>query len=387
MKKIVLFLLITGLIFSMIGCKKDEASESDMLLSQELVNLMPSENFRWAYIGPSEYYHEMTIESITVTENQSIYKILGSVKEDTPGENLENFNIELYYEIDGDSIKQTKTAKRMLDSEYDSITLIKTPLSAGTKWTEEVKDVNGKKQTIKAEIIKVTDSDEGRAYEVVYKNSATDYTESRKIMEGLGVIAFSKAIVVDDDTFQYGYGLYGRNSGYIKVDEEVASGDESPEGTDDSIATEDPDADTEEDDVVEVDINHDDPSDEDDKTAQPQEPVETVDEAFEVEKAIIAFNNSWIEYVNNNDQEFFNHVIKNGLAYNNAIKFDKTDLKETFLTMDISNVVVNGNKATAKVYEEIKKEKGAEVSVSKYNWLYDLIKKDDKWYINGYKFQ
>jgi hypothetical protein len=373
-KKYGVVFLIIVMIFSLIGCKSEDDAVKE--LDETLLKLMPDENFKWAYIGKDEYYHEMLLESITVSETKHIYKVTGAVQENAASGSAEDFNIEIFYEVEGNSIVQNKNAPMMLDSEYDRMTLIKAPLEIGTKWSEEVKDFNDKKHTIHAEIVNIVESDKVKTYDVVYKNSKIDYSERRQISEGFGVVTFTKVIGSGEQSAQYGYALYGRNSGYI-------SASNTDENDDSNSDTEEGDELDSEEDLEVVDL--DDESSSDAETAEPDAVV--VDEAYEVEKAIIAFNNAWIKYVNDNNQDFFNYVVKNSTAYNNAKNFDKTNLKEEFLTMDISNIVVNGNVATARVYEEIRKDRSGEISISKYNWLYDLVKKDGKWLVNGYKIQ
>jgi len=400
MKKIITLILVLTLAFTMIACgKNDESSNEDLNkpLNTDLVDLLPKETFKWAYGGQNDYYHEMTLDTIDATETKSVYTITGAVKATVAGVDTSDYNINLTYVIQGDSIKQIKDADRMLDSEYDEITLIKAPLEEGNSWTEKIVDKKGKTQTIKSSITKVDESEDGRYYEVLYKNTKNDYVEIRRILTGHGVVAFSKQISVNGKPIQYQYVLYGRNSGYPDGGQENAG--ETPDEEGQAPDTEEtPDTGETGDNTDTPDTgdnsNTGDSTGSEDTGSQDNDSGQTgsetgsdKDESFEVEKAIIAFNNAWIEYVNNNDQSFFNHVITNGVAYNNAKKFDRTGLKETFLNMDISNVKVTGNSATAHVYEEIKKEKNGEVSISKYNWLYDLIKKDGRWYINGYKFQ
>lgn len=378
-KKVLIFILMALLIMSLTSCKKDEVA-GEAILNQELLKLLPTEGFQWAYIGPSEYYHEMTLDTIISDASEATYHVTGEVEDVSEGEVTKNYDIDLYYQVNSNSIVQIKTAEMMLDSEYDQITLIKTPLELETSWTEEVKDNNGKKQTIEAEIIEITENDEGTIYKVIYKNKRTGYSESRKIMEGLGVIAFTKAVEIAGDKHQYGYGLYGKNSGYIVSEDK---------GSDDS---EDP-TDAEETNTDEETANNpsDDAEEPGDNTAEPEEPtddpVDTVNEEVAVKNTITAFNDAWIRYVNENDQSFFNYVTTNGVAYQNAKNFKRTGLTEEFLQMDVNQVIVNGNTATAKVYEEIKKTKDGDVTIAKYNWLYDLVKRDGEWLVNGYKKQ
>lgn len=357
-KKIMLLLLILTLVFSFVSCKSED-KVSDELLNQDLLRLLPDEGFQWAYFGADEYYHEMVLDNVTLEENQAIFRVKGEVQAIPGNSAVTDYNIDLYYVVNHDSIVQNKIEEAMYDSEYDTITLIKSPLEIGNKWSESIKDKNGKKSTINGEIIKIEDNDGHKQYTVVYSNKSKDYTEIRNIIEGYGVTAFKKIVEVDDETYKYSYGLYGKNSGYLN-NTEVVEKTEATEKTEEELAEENNEA-TEE------------------NTLE--------DEKNLVNNAIESFNYAWIDYVNEDDQKFFDYVIKNGVAYKNAKKFNNDGLKEKFLNMNITSIVVNGNVATAKVYEEIEKIKNGEVTIAKYNWLYDLQKVDGKWLINGYTKQ
>lgn len=383
-KKIIMFLVMIVLVFSFVACSKDKEAE-DLPLNEELVKLMPTEGFKWAYNGAAEYYHEMVLDSITSDEKQAIYKITGEVQDVSSGETNKNYSIELYYEIDGNSIKQRKTAEMMLDSEYDVLTLIQTPLEKGTKWSEEVKDQSGKKVTIDAEIIDVEEKEQGLVYKVSYKDKKSGYSESRKIMEKYGVIAFTKLVEIDGKAFPYGYGLYGLGSGYIAKTEPTDTTDttdetDSAEGTDstDSTETSDPTDNTDSSESTES-------SDSSNETDSSES--SGTDEKEVIKNRMIDFNDAWIEFVNNNDQSYFNYITSDGVAYKNAKGFNRTGLTEKFLDMRVNQINIAGNTATAKVYEEIQKTKDGNVTVAKYNWIYNLVKKNGVWLIDGYKKQ
>lgn len=371
-----MLLLMIVMVFSFMACSKDEPAE-DLPLNQDLINLLPKEGFKWAYNGAAKYYHEMVLESISADEKQAIFKVTGEVEDISSGEGKKDYAIDLYYEISGNSLKQRKTAPMMLDSEYDVITIIKAPLEVGTKWTEEVKDQSGKKVTIEASIYEIEENKKGKIYKVSYKNKKTGYAESRKIMENLGVISFTKRIEIDGQAFTYGYGLYGLGSGYIAKTE-----------TNDTDAT----------DVIETtdttdstDTTSESTTESTDSTSETKT-ESTTDTSAEDEKAviksrIIAFNDSWIEFVNNNNQSYFDYITSDGDAYKNAQGFNRSGLTEKFLEMRVNQINISGQTATAKVYEEIQKTKDGKVTVAKYNWIYNLVKKNGVWLIDGYKKQ
>lgn len=386
-KTLVMLLVMIVLVFSFVACSKDKVSE-DLPLNQDLVKLMPKESFKWAYNGAAEYYHEMVLESITMDEKQAIFKVTGEVEDVSNGEGDKDYNIELFYEINGDSIIQNKTAPMMLDSEYDRITIIKAPLETGNKWTEDVKDQSGKKVTIEATIVEVVDEDQGKIYRVEYKNKKNGYAESRKIMENFGVIAFTKLVEVDNQAFTYGYGLYGLGSGYIAAtDKDTAETDstdtDSTEADTSETDSTETDTDTTETDSSETDSTETDST----ETDTTEEDTSEADEKAVVKQRLIAFNDAWIEYVNNNNQNFFDYVTSDGVAYKNAKGFNRTGLTEKFLEMRVNQINIAGNTATAKVYEEIQKTKDGKVTIAKYNWIYNLEKKNGVWLIDGYKKQ
>ncbi len=370
MKKVIICFLIIFMSFTFLSCKKEE-----MPLDKSLKVLLPEEEgFQWAYKGADSYYHEMVLESISENEKKIIYAVKGEV------ENVTNVNkdtkIELYYNIEGNALKQIKSSELMNDSTFDEITLIKTPLQVGNKWDEKIK-VDGKKVEISSEIVDIEDNEKGKIYKVKYLDKKTGYMESRKIMEGIGVISFTNIIKIDDNSFYQGYGLYGANSGYITSEDDENDKDDETEN----------DGQTENDDVTNgdnvVDIGGE--EDEKDNAESPDLNVINEDEEEKVKEAIKNFNNSWISYVNDGDESFFNYVNKDSSAYKNAKKFNSEGLKEEFLSMELSDVNINGNTATITVYEEIKKTKNEEVKIAKYNWIYTLVKKDEKWLVDSYK--
>lgn len=378
-KKLIIFTILTLLILTMVACNSDDTPESN-IVSDELIKLLPTEGFKWTYLGSDDYHHEMVLESITGDTAQKIYRINGEVAVTSNDDKSKDHTIEVYYEVNSDSIVQKISSETSLDNEFNTLTLIKLPLEEGTKWTETVKDLSGKKVTVDCEIYLAQETDNGMKYEVSYRNKKDDYTETRQFIESLGVVSFTKKIMIGDDKITFGYGLHGKESGYNKV-EDIAS-----ETTEDSTNDEDQVDNTE---TTEDSTTDSDTTDNTTDNAS-DSATETDDKAAEeaaVKKAIEQFNDAWIELVNNNNQEFFNHVTTNGVAYKNAKNFDSTGLTERFLVMNVNSVTVTGSTATAKVREEIEKTKDGEVTIAKYNWIYDLVKKDGKWLINGYKKQ
>lgn len=380
MQKKILYIIMGILVLSLVACGSGDDATSNVV-NQELLKLMPNEGFKWAYVGPAEYYHEMVLDSITGDETQKIYYVKGEVEDLSAGDSQFDYSIDLYYEINGDSIVQRMSADMALDNNFEALTLIKAPLEEGTKWTETVKDKTGKKVTIEGEIFYAEADDNGMVYKVSYTDKKSDYSETRHIREGFGIVVFTQKVMIDDEEFNYGYGLFGKESGYNK--ETVISNEtEDPSEDNNSEETSDSEDTTATEDTTDTsDTTTEDTSDNTEAEASNE------DEEAAVRQAIENFNDAWIKFVNENDQSFFDYVTTSGVAYKNAKNFDSTGLKEEFLVMQVNQVTVNGSTATAKVREEIEKTKDGDVSIAKYNWLYNLVKKDGQWLVDGYKKQ
>ncbi|MCH4888678.1 hypothetical protein EZV73_13880 [Acidaminobacter sp. JC074] len=382
-KKVILLLMMSLVLLTFAACSNDEAA-NDLPLNKELMKLMPNEGFRWAYRGAAEYYHEMDLKSITEDEKEIIYKVEGEVEDVVSGEQATDYTISLFYKIMGDSVIQTKTAPMMLDSEYDELTIIKAPLEKGTKWTEQVKNQEGKKVTLEGEIIQVDEDERGNIYKVTYVDKKTGYSETRKIMENFGVIAFTKLVEIDGKNFSQGYGLYGSGSGYLKSADTETDEPVDNEETDATETETDSETDTTDTDATDTGSSE---TGDSDTTSDTSQEDDKKDEEQAVRNALVEFNDAWIEYVNNDNQAYFDLITSNGVAYKNAKNFNRTGLTEKFLVMKINQVNVSGSYATAKVYEEIQKTKDGSTTVAKYNWIYSLKKIDGKWLIDGYTKQ
>ncbi|PKM57672.1 MAG: hypothetical protein CVU98_04935 [Firmicutes bacterium HGW-Firmicutes-3] len=137
-----------------------------------------------------------------------MYMVSGTVDDMSDGESTKDFSIELSYTIEGNRLVQIKTEEVMMDSKYDQLTLIQTPLVIGTYWTENAKDQNGVLQKISGQITKVEQNDTGlKEYTVLHKQHGSDYYEQRVIRENIGVVSFEKLFELGDEPFSAGYFL------------------------------------------------------------------------------------------------------------------------------------------------------------------------------------
>lgn len=175
-----------------------------------LSKLLPNvSGYSWIYNGFAEYGHTMTLKSIVDDPNQRIYTITGEVEDMSGGESLADGSISIRYILSGNELIQEKAELRMLDSKFDRLTLIKTPLVAGTTWTQDAIDKDGNSSRINATIKKVEIVDGNKMqYTVHYDDVNSAYFEERIIREGVGVVSVEKLLELSDTSFSAGYTLY-----------------------------------------------------------------------------------------------------------------------------------------------------------------------------------
>lgn len=177
---------------------------------EELSSLLPkSSGFVWKYEGFAEYSHQMQLNHITDYALQRIYNITGEVGDPSGGENPLNRNLSIKYIISGNKLVQEKNESLMLDSKYDKMTLIQSPLVAGTFWSEAVVDKQGVSTKINAFIEKIEISTDGKKqYTVRYEDTKSSYYEVRVIKESVGVISFEKLLELENDSFPVTYFIF-----------------------------------------------------------------------------------------------------------------------------------------------------------------------------------
>ncbi len=185
-------------------------------LNRALSSLLPlEEGYTWSYAGFAEYGHMMTLDDIDVANNEYKYVITGKVADMSGGESgrpEKDFQIDLAYVIKNAALVQEKEEKRMMDSEMDSLELIKAPLIKGFKWFQTVVDENGDEVYLNCEITDVS-GDDAKSYIVEYKDQDSDYYERRVIEEGIGVVSFEKLWETEGESYEIGYSLNREASG------------------------------------------------------------------------------------------------------------------------------------------------------------------------------
>jgi hypothetical protein len=181
-------------------------------------DLLPSfNNFRWAYHGIAEYGHDMSVTSIEVAEDTLHYFIQGNVHDASGGESEVDFSLQLKYTVTAIELLQRKSEQVMMDSAFDEIQLITTPLEEGHTWQQEVEGKDSPPTTLESSIIQVQTSDRGRVYTVRHEDINSSYFEQREIQEGLGVISFEKLMENEEtgESYTVGYSLFKDGTGLM----------------------------------------------------------------------------------------------------------------------------------------------------------------------------
>ena len=183
--------------------------EDTVYQKDALSKLLPAAvGYKWLYTGFAEYSHEMTLDTITDELNKRIYLVSGTVGDPSGGARTADFTIKLQYTIEQNRLTQQKTEQTMMDSKFNLLTLIETPLVVGTYWTEKVIDKLGASRGIYSQITKVEKTADGlNQYTVRYKDRNSAYYEQRVIREGAGVVSFEKLFELGVDSFSSGYFL------------------------------------------------------------------------------------------------------------------------------------------------------------------------------------
>ena len=195
-----LFLLCIVIVFTLLftGCGKNpsnEPSPDDVLLS-----FLPSTNE--SYSGDSGYFHVIkSIEKETMaSEVVSIVK--GEVRDNTIEVTNKDFDFEIRWVVNSDSIVQTTQGTELNETIFTEIVVLKRPLEVGNQWTFTTTNQMGKKVKVTGNIVSV-DSD-GEV--VVVKYSTKDgYTEERTLVKGRATTDFTRLVIFKNESSITGY--------------------------------------------------------------------------------------------------------------------------------------------------------------------------------------
>ena len=183
---------------------------------QEITKLLPNRiDYQWVYNGFAEYAHKMQLLSIDKGNSSYVYHIKGQVVDISDGASKKDFSLSITYTAVPGILTQEKVETNMMDSIYNKIELIRSPLVKGTKWSQKVTDKNGKQATLDCTITDIAKDGDESKYTVSYKDTSGTYYEKRVIKEGVGVISFEKLYISQKDNFPVSYSINSSVTGYI----------------------------------------------------------------------------------------------------------------------------------------------------------------------------
>ena len=186
----------------------DTSKQADDPIDLTLTELLPyKKGYVWNYDGAIEYGHEMELQTIEKSNEQSVYTVEGEVEDVSGGESGADYSLHVTYTVTEDSITQDVESDMMMDNVFPQIELIHAPLAEGTEWTQTKENAEGEEVTLESTIEAVENDGDQIIYTVLYEDSDSDYYEKRKIKEGVGVIAFEHLYIYEEDSMPMGYEL------------------------------------------------------------------------------------------------------------------------------------------------------------------------------------
>lgn len=198
------------------GCQpqgQQPAEDISPIISANLalqVLLPAGDNYTWRYDGFVEYGHTMQLDEVMIDAEtgEATYTISGIVDDASGGEAPGDYSIGLTYRIQEGQWRQSWFAPRMMDTPFEEIVLIQTPLEIENQWTQQVVNrQSGQESELVCTITQVTSHDGVKSYKVRYEDQQSGYYELRTLKEGYGVIAYTKVIDLGGKEYEIGYML------------------------------------------------------------------------------------------------------------------------------------------------------------------------------------
>jgi len=182
----------------------------------QLLRLLPArEGYQWLYNGFAEYGHTMRLMVVDRGANDYRYYITGTVHDMSDGESTKDFSLRLIYRIRDGVLLQQKSEQTMLDSDFNTLELLRSPLEKGAAWTQRQTDKTGAERELVCHISDIAEENGIKAYTIEYREKGSDYYEQRVIKEGIGVVSFEKLWQTPDTSAEIGYALNYEQTGYL----------------------------------------------------------------------------------------------------------------------------------------------------------------------------
>jgi hypothetical protein len=173
-----------------------------------LAALLPDKaGFQWKYFGFAEYAMSMELKSMDRTSTGITYEAQGEVADMSGGAGKGDFSVKVLYTVASGALRQKLQGEKALDNVYPELDLIRTPLQKGAAWSQNATDSSGKQASLSCSITDIKTVNGRKVYCVTYKDTGSDYVETREITEGIGITSFSRLYKYDTGSDMIGYTL------------------------------------------------------------------------------------------------------------------------------------------------------------------------------------
>ncbi len=174
--------------------------------------LPPFEGFQWRVFGIAGYGHAMEVQSIAIEDDHRVYRIDGEVDDLSDGEAEADFAFSITYTVEADTLVQETEGETLLESKFDRLELLRTPLVEGNTW-QQVATGDAGEIALECTIESVDGMRGERVYTVLYEDSDGDYYERRELQERLGVIHFARLMRGDQEDYEASYRIHRPGTG------------------------------------------------------------------------------------------------------------------------------------------------------------------------------
>ena len=278
--------------------------------------------------GDGGYQHVIKqIEKISGGQGDGV-KIIGEVKDILPPGKYENHAFSVELRVDENQMVQSYSGKRLNESEFLKLVLIKLPFEVGNTWKFNSKTRTGEHVSVLGEILEY---DEAMGMIKVRHSLKNGYYEERTLYKSRGVTDFVRLVTFKNETAISGYHSVWRFDALDTSNTEVAM-------------------------------------------AYPKQVV-IPDPLYNL---LLGFNQSWSAYILNEDEKILSFIEVESEAYKKIMAVDRElSTAITFIKYYPYAVEFNNDQATIWAFERFEDQEGLTLENKvKYNIVHvDLIPK------------
>jgi len=145
-----------------------------------------------SYDGFAEYNVRMELLSVREEEDGKHYLVRAAVADMSDGESELDFTVDLAYFLTPTSLVQSGQRRPLMDSEFQSIELLRAPIKQGAGWTQQQRDATGKFVDITCRITNLITLEGRTVIDVTYESEGGARYEWRRFGSGLGLVRYEK---------------------------------------------------------------------------------------------------------------------------------------------------------------------------------------------------